>query len=468
MPNSKSPYHPLHPDSIARLKDLRVPYDTNSWQILSQKMDQLDNSQAFDHTLAEKVGQLESNQTPQWERLQSTLNLQERKVRQIHYGKILELCFLFLLATIWIQFDSELRNQKANQDITVAKHFWQWQEKTKTWSIVGGDKPLPELNENNQSASINVLNDTDTPSSSPKIPNYLQNEKRLPFNSKQGQKVVNRDNTLSSDDGIVIEAAFRENVYPVELLSSLEMIDITSPNSNPWIQAYLPRETSIYSDKKALVIVQKPAFSISLALGRDRDLIRTPYPTQQSVHHLGRIERNYHWELHALMQLGNIEYHTGIQIWQKNYSSVYQGANQAYMLSIPLGLKLYLSKEGTVRPYLLGGVSAHIVTRANYNDYEAVRSIAGEDFLQNNYQSRNPGVMSSDGFDNGILEGESFKGNHYFTATMGIGLDIPVHYQWSLFFEQIYTHHLQGGIGPAFDKFSSSSTNAGIKFHFRK
>ena len=432
-------------------------------------MDQLDNSNAFDQAISTKVYHAEVAQKSEWSRLQAALIVQERRLRQIQFGKVLELCFLFLLATTWIQYDHDLHYREANKEILGARQIYSNQKQDPA------TEKQSKINTKSTLAENEVMSQNNRIFSSTNTTNISTEELSAFKDNQESKSMAEISPTINTSDNVSLstyqqmQQQATGNFSPVmEFLSPLEIAELEITNAPKQVLQGYMADPSVFSSALTKGQVQRPSFSLAFAIGRDRDLIRTPYPAQQSVHHLGRIERNYHWELHALMQLGNIEYHTGIQYWQKKYSSVYEGANQAYMLSIPLGLKLYLSKEGTVRPYLMGGGSAHLVTRANYNDEEAVRAVAGEDFLQNNFQARSPGILSTGDFENGILEGESFKGNHYFTATMGIGIDIPIHPQWSLFFEQIYTHHLQGGIGPAFDKFSSSSTNAGIKFHFRK
>lgn len=472
----------LHSSSDEQIRDLlskmKVGYDKSSWSTLENKLDSISNMQETDRLFKESLSSFQANYIPSsWSLLQYKMDYLIYNRRHLIGLKVTELAILLLLFWFWWgpvghkpNLDradlTEAITQKANPIDEVnlfIKH-----------SAVPDEESI-----NQQTSNASMPGEISHPQNS-----GVEHVKDSPLNN-----LTTLTNLTSPSEGAKIafstETTFPSNsvsdILPVKLQLNSISYHITNllENKNFGVRPTDPDKLDntmlnaafLHKDNsKQLKTRTKNPFQywISGAISYDKDLIRTPFPSQQSVNHLGRIERSFHGELNLFISNGMLEFQTGVGFWSKDYRSVYEGNNDAMVISIPANLRLKLSQRGFMRGYLMGGISTNFVAYANYNETSYFKELESNTIIVNNFQARPSTIFSSSGYDHGILQGESIKGNQYFTVNMGIGIDIPINPSISLYLEQVYFHHLDGGIGPAFDKFSTSSTIIGLRYLLNK
>src|SRR5690606_6655829 len=108
---------------------------------------------------------------------------------------------------------------------------------------------------------------------------------------------------------------------------------------------------------------------------------------------------------------------------------------------IPIMLKLKLPFAGFMRGYVAGGVSGNYVVHANYAEHDYFRDRPQLDYIENNARAAGYTLLSSTNYKNGIFEGETIRGNHFYTANIAIDLEAHLNKTYSLFFEQRYSHN---------------------------
>jgi len=458
------------------LQKMEIPFDESSWSVLKNKMDTQVHLE--DLKMKETLSELNIPYQPDsWAKLNDQLQQISAKQKLLTLGKIVEVAFLIFFTWAFINLDSGTVNQPPlalNPLLNLPDHPYQPIDRKQQFSHA---TPVTT----NKGQAVNEINPNRS-LSAPKKELYRINDSLLSVDLKTDQLIWKEDRTLTHiltelqliNDEVKEETiqgnqeAKEEQALAINHLDSSDFLEESiGENEIPPIPLKESEETALMVEDIPIIEPyigkQLQKYYISGAISYDRDLIRTPYPHQLSVNHLGRIERSYHAELNVFAARGNIEFQTGISFWFKEYQSVYEGTNDAMVFSIPLNARLKLSQNGFMRGYLMGGISAHFIAYANYRETTFLQEDASA-FVPNNVQARVPSFLSSDSYDHGILEGETLKGNHFFTANMGIGVDFPLNARSSLYLEQVYFHHLSGGIGPAFDKFSTSSTVLGFRY----
>lgn len=468
----------LHSSSDEQIRDLlsnmKVGYDESSWSALSHKLDSISSMQETDELFKDSLMNFQANYIPSsWSLLQYKMDYMIHNRRHLIGLKVTEFVLLLLLSWFWWGTNTEKPNlERADliENIDQKSDPINQQENLSNNIIA-----ISSENQNRHKKASSIPNETLKAQNS-----AVHSAKR---SSKKKSALIPN---LSSDSAETKTTGFstieltEEPISDISLihpLSSRKPFQITNLLAGRNIVIQSLNEDNLGFDltgnlfdvedktRNLKVKSQKPfQYWISGAISYDKDLIRTPFPSQLSVNHLGRIERNYHGEINLFVSNGMLEFQTGIGFWSKDYQSVYEGINDAMVISIPANLRLRLSQRGFMRGYLMGGISTHFVAYANYNETSYFKGLENTTIIENNYQARPSTIFSSSGYDHGILEGESVKGNQYFTANMGIGVDIPINSIFSLYMEQVYFHHVSGGIGPAFDKFSTSSTIIGLRY----
>lgn len=472
----------LHSSSEEQIRDLlsnlKVGYDKSSWSVLMNKMDAISDMKETDRLFKDSLSSFQANYIPSsWAILQNKMDHMIYNRRHLIGLKVAELVLLLLMFWFWWGMGTDMSNI-SRTDLTETVN-----QKT---------KPIIKEDEITNSSTYPSAIIQTQPAQSSSLPNETLN---TPTSLVGYSKNFSKDNIelitdLSSLSPNTTTPTLKTlptsklwsneplgNSMPEHILSNEAPFQITKPlvsgsmsvqSMNKNIASFDWTGDQNNPDDKTRPIkvkAKKPLqYWISGAISYDKDLIRTPFPSQQSVNHLGRVERNYHGEINLFISNGMLEFQTGIGFWAKEYQSVYEGINDAMVISIPANLRLRLSQRGFMRGYLMGGISTNFVAYANYNETAFFKEFPNATIIENNYQARPSTIFSSSGYDHGIFEGESVKGNQYFTANMGIGVDIPINSFFSIYMEQVYFHHVSGGIGPAFDKFSTSSTIIGLRY----
>ena len=460
------------------LRNLKVGYDKSSWSVLMNKMDAISSMEETDRLFKDSLSSFQANYIPSsWGILQNKMDNMIYNRRHLIGLKVTELVFLLLMFWFWWGMGTDMSNV-SRTDLTETVN-----QKTKPMikedKITNSSTYPSEIIQTQPVQSSSFTNETLKTQSSPVgySKNFTKDNIQLitdlsslsPNTTTPASKTLPTSKLWTDEpSGNFMSEPFLSDGAPFQLtklLVSRSMFVQSINKNNPAFDLTVDRFNPDDKARPIKVKAKKPLqYWISGAISYDKDLIRTPFPSQQSVNHLGRVERNYHGEINLFISNGMLEFQTGIGFWAKEYQSVYEGINDAMVISIPANLRLRLSQRGFMRGYLMGGIATNFVAYANYNETAYFKEFPNNTFIENNYQARPSTIFSSSGYDHGIFEGESVKGNQYFTANMGIGVDIPINSNFSIYMEQVYFHHVSGGIGPAFDKFSTSSTIIGLRY----
>lgn len=209
----------------------------------------------------------------------------------------------------------------------------------------------------------------------------------------------------------------------------------------------------------------KPWLWFDIGFNIDRDLVKSPYPTQLSEQQLGRISGNYGFRTGMVFHWSFIDMHLGIRYNRKDYESVYGGNNQVRVLSVPLTARAKLKQIGRFQGYLLGGVVGNYAIHANYSEFKLFEEHPELRLVENNRRVSDVSWLSHNSYENGILEGESIKGNQYYTLNFGLGMEYQIAPRMKIYLEQTYDHHFgSSSVGPGFDRFYTTSAAIGMRY----
>jgi hypothetical protein len=470
----KQPHMNL-PDDAAirhRMENLHVPFDEQSWAKLSNSLDKIAHREAADADIKSRLKEvMVPYNEASWIALASRMNVSAFK-KHITVGKVLELLFLILFlwwypepyAELNLDLRQAISNQKnADVDNPLKLSSANTYDQDKATPSVINDKTVVQTEKNKNASKYTLLG------------NHLSK-----ISDRQPGRIVSSDHFIgnSTDDishlyvseKMVLARVKSSNFGPISLLPQLSISGLASLNqelSMPVVKYQVDKTAQEKQLALALDRVnagKKARLWIGMAMAADRDLIRSPYPTQLSVNHMGRIEQNYHAQINVFLEYNFLEFQSGL-IWQKKeYRSVYEGINDANIVGIPLNVRLKFNQAGIMRGYVMGGITAHFAAYANYQETELFMRDPSLFYVSNHYRRRESGLLPSSRYRNGILEGESLYGNQYYTANIAVGMEIYLHKSYRLFLEQAYFHNLDYGIGPAFDKFSTASTTIGFRY----
>lgn len=469
------------------LQDFKAPFDPASWDQLSQKMDD-----AFpfipvnDEEIKTELSNLNMPYNPDsWIVLAERMDLFDARKKWILRGKLAELTMFFFvfylftgsinhnLSPIQKKSDVALDNSltsvsNLNADLlnTPNTNATSYSDQNNgstdnlNTSVTGTIKKKRTLSPpKNESKEVHASNIPDEINSAHEAhPEFIINTQAL-TPQKHGPIGVTNEQTAHSELVLVIDRNDTANVSDTQL-NRLPLLSHQIEHENKELNdLILPvLHPGNYTEKKI-------SFLIGTVIGYDKDLIKSPFPHQKSEVMLGRIEDNFRVGLNMYMDMNAVEVSTGVHYLIKNYKSVYAGENQVRIAHIPVMLKLKLPFAGFMRGYVSGGVSGNYVVHANYQEHDYFRDRPQLDYIENNARAAGYSLLSSSSYRNGIFEGETIRGNHFYTANIAIGLEAHLNKIYSLFFEQAYSHHIKGSaIGPAFDHFFSSTSLLGIRY----
>jgi len=151
----------------------------------------------------------------------------------------------------------------------------------------------------------------------------------------------------------------------------------------------------------------------------------------------------------ANLQFGRFGFDLGASYSQLSYNAGWDKTT-IKKLQIPLNLRYEGVRTRYADFYALGGASAHAISHANYASPAYADAAPG-----GNPNSRRK-------YNDGLFETGYSKGNTYFSLNGGLGVDIPLTKNFSIFAETIYQHHLKESIGYTDDKISTYSFNVGV------
>ena len=133
-------------------------------------------------------------------------------------------------------------------------------------------------------------------------------------------------------------------------------------------------------------------------------------------------------------------------------------------LRIPLNLRYNYAVlgKGKWHLYAQNGIAMNVILRAQY-DITDTRQPTTKQFNEIAGSSR----LSKIRFNKGILGGDSFKENRFFTVNLGAGAEYYMSPKWSIFMQPDFHYYIsQSRIGPTKDRINSLSVSFGIKASF--
>ena len=133
-------------------------------------------------------------------------------------------------------------------------------------------------------------------------------------------------------------------------------------------------------------------------------------------------------------------------------------------LQIPVNLRYNFAVLGNGKWHLYGqnGIAMNVVLRAQYDITDTPQPITKQ-FAEIAASSR----LNKIRFNRGILGGDSFKENRFFTLNFGMGAEYYMSPKWSVFMQPDFQYYIsQSRIGPTQDRINSLSVSFGIKTSF--
>lgn len=475
------------PDSYfrQRLERLEAPFSPGSWAPLEQRLDEEDRIAAGWSSLERKAAAVTVSYDGSWALFEARLEQYTRRRRTVLGSKAAEVLLLLALLVWWYpgsQADS-LREEEPVTTVvrveatetpvdpsgpvvsttTPAAGSEPGRAKTETGPVAGqGDAPAGKewtRAEGRRKASVRSADRIATGRKRPVTsPEKATNTQRAASATIVPLSAVSPPPALVSANGSTTVLSAAEGLAPVERVSPVTPLPVLSfvPDAH--------QEDPLGRIRKPRQSFKTTNIWLAFAFTHDRDLVKSPYPDQLSSTFLGRIESNIHASVFLFFEHRFAEIQTGISWMNKDYESVYEGRNDVRILSVPMQVRLKMKPVGPVRGYILGGISANFVAYANYAENDLFKRRPELSLIENNYRLHNYSLFSSSSFRHGILEGESIRGNQYYTVNMGIGVEARFAGRYAFFLEQSYYHHLtDDAVGPAFDRFYSTSTTMGIR-----
>lgn len=133
-------------------------------------------------------------------------------------------------------------------------------------------------------------------------------------------------------------------------------------------------------------------------------------------------------------------------------------------LQIPLNLRYNFAVLGNGKWNLYGqnGIAMNAILRAQYDISDTPQPITKQ-FVEIAASSR----LNKIRFNRGILGGDSFKENRFFTVNFGVGAEYYMSPKWSVFMQPDFHYYIsQSRIGPTKDRINSLSVSFGVKTSF--
>ncbi len=163
------------------------------------------------------------------------------------------------------------------------------------------------------------------------------------------------------------------------------------------------------------------------------------------------------------VEMGRIGFDFGIGYERVVYSTTLTGPNEVHKAQIPVHLRLMPIKSKHVNVYLKGGASVH---GALYANYEEPTSLSAGGPAPARYGEE---------FNDGLLKGGYSLNNVYWSINTGVGVEARISDKISTFAEVLNQKHqkssnkngLKGGLlGQTSDKFETIAVNVGMNYAF--
>jgi hypothetical protein len=449
---------------INKLNDLHFKPEPGEWETLHSKLSQHQE----DNLLREQIHfQYQSYPNAPFENLERRIKRHHQNVRYIRAAKLAELFAFWLLILILIQGGMDLNTPSPNHDINYYD-----------------DTALHDNNNNNN--NNNVV--TETPSE-PTQPypgrDEVPKDKTQSLRSKRKAIASNVSKSINPAPNLQnsVDQSTMDNILNEKLPFDMRQIDLSVNQANPAPTivhsetAHLPiKITPIAHNTHILAPLHRPTFTLApiqsnsnswwIDLGAviSRDLIKSPYPIQISEERLGRISGSGGLNTGVVYSTPITDLAIYAQYQFKSYESVYGGSNQIHMIGIPLQIRFKLPKMGAFQGYIATGLLPQFAAYAHYSETSFFETNPHLRYRENNIKLNSAGILSTSAYENGILEGESYRGNQSISAILGIGAEYQLNERFKIYLEQSYQHSLgRSAFGPGFDQFFSSTIHVGVR-----
>ena len=245
-------------------------------------------------------------------------------------------------------------------------------------------------------------------------------------------------------------------------------------------------EISEQANRVLIKPVVKKAFYIKPALTLDFNQIATPYDEVYGNSGYAQQKVGIGGGMLFGKKVGDISVETGFIYSSKKYSpkefieifipdnadeNTFYSFEKIHLntLSIPLQLSYEFDKNGRWNSYVSTGAAMHMALQANYETKKLpFPRFAPYPDNANITRGETP-KFDEKAFEDGIIEGGSFRENHYFTLNLGAGLEYKLSGNVSLYAQPTFYYNVfNKGLGPNNDKIHTLSLNVGSKITIGK
>jgi len=226
------------------------------------------------------------------------------------------------------------------------------------------------------------------------------------------------------------------------------------------------------------------AIKAAMFMVGDYNYIMTPYDRDFDLKSYNHAARGYGMGFTIAFGLGNWEVETGAIYAAKNYKpksipEVLGDFQNGYIenrlkdielaiIQVPLNVRYNFDKLPDWNFYAMAGTSLNVAVQATYywdaeyssrpqpGSSQSPQEIINEESTYNNKKR----------FSNGWFEGGTFLENRYYTANLGLGMERQLTSKWSVFAQSSYHHTLTGtglGLGPNKDRLNTISVSVGAR-----
>ena len=135
---------------------------------------------------------------------------------------------------------------------------------------------------------------------------------------------------------------------------------------------------------------------------------------------------------------------------------------QTVRIPVNLLINYAVLGKGKLHLYIKTGAAMNAILRAQYDIVDKPQD--------NNRSLKNIAASSRLAqieYNKGLLGGDTFKENRFYTANFGFGTEYYISPKWSAFFEPSYNHYISSNrIGPTQDVINSWAISFGVKASF--
>lgn len=507
----------------ARLQNLEISYDPETWEMLEQRMNAA--SASLDDTIADKIANLKVTtpaanwntmeqlldiedatetieneasvesvvyekltnytvpfQESHWKRMAQRLETEFVLRRKILHQKVADLVLMALLLLSLIRFQPLLLNQ--DQPVHDKQHL-----ENQVLEPFAADKNLNYLH------SKTTIAGNEASSILPPIKNQQSNTANL-HNQSAFAVVADNERRNENQHSIVPlpvramkqlklkaeESSFRVKNAITRSHNNFDLLsnEITKVSSQTISALILPKAKMLQAPTEVRFSLLSTVDYNIVATPADRfeflgNQIRTDNDTTAASGYGGGIlvdfKRNrWDFQTGGIYSFKRYIPNTPVLLFQTvNYyvKEDFHGIQQD-ILQVPLTLNYYFKNNGNWRLYGGFGVAGHFITSSIY-EFRYTYTPAFNLLVPNPpSEEETPSIKEEKEFPKGLFDGGSFKDNFYLTANLGVGIERYFYGRTSIFLQPNYQHYLmEKGIGTNKDKIYTFSLFLGIRLSLK-